>query len=123
MATMTMRGRAMERKTISISSKRQVTIPQKFFDALGFNKEAECIFNGNELVIRPMREQSGGEFAEQILTELVAKGYSGNELLEKFKEEQRKVRPAVLGMIAEADALAKSSEAGPSFEDLFDTED
>lgn len=113
----------MERKTISISSKRQVTIPQKFFDALGFSREAECIFNGNELVIRPMREQSGGEFAEQILAELVAKGYSGNELLEKFKEEQRKVRPAVLDMIAEADALAHSSEAGPSLDELFDTED
>jgi len=30
---------AMERKVISISSKRQLTIPQKYFDALDFTKE------------------------------------------------------------------------------------
>lgn len=30
-----------ERKIISVSTKRQVTIPQKFFDLLGFQNEAE----------------------------------------------------------------------------------
>jgi len=32
----------MELKIISISVKRQITIPQKYFDILGFNNEAEC---------------------------------------------------------------------------------
>ena len=35
--------RRMERKTIRISSKRQVTIPQRYFERLGFGEEAECI--------------------------------------------------------------------------------
>lgn len=37
---------------------------------------------GNELVIRPVRMDAGGEFAEQILADLIAQGYSGDELLE-----------------------------------------
>ncbi len=37
------RGTILERKTIHISGKRQITIPQKYFEALGFGKEAECI--------------------------------------------------------------------------------
>ena len=36
-------GNHMNRKTIRISEKRQLTIPQKFFEALGFSTEAECI--------------------------------------------------------------------------------
>ena len=38
----------MERKLIRISSKRQVTIPQRYFDRLGFGQEAECILHGDE---------------------------------------------------------------------------
>ena len=84
-----LRGNAvMERKKVSISAKRQITIPQKFFTMLGFDDEAECILRGNELVIRPVKESSGGEFAEQILTDLVKRGLSGDELIKAFKAEQ-----------------------------------
>ena len=54
----------MEMKKISISEKRQITIPQKFFTMLGFDTEAECIVRGNELVLRPVKTNTGGEFAE-----------------------------------------------------------
>ena len=57
----------MNRKILSISSKRQITIPQKFYQTLGFGDEAECVMRGNELVIRPIKTVDGGEFAEQIL--------------------------------------------------------
>ena len=57
----------MEKKRVSISAKRQITIPQKFYTALGFADEAECILRGGELILRPTRVTSGGEFAEQIL--------------------------------------------------------
>ena len=53
----------LEKKIVSISSKRQITIPQKFFTMLGFTNEAECMVRGNELVIRPARQYAGGEFA------------------------------------------------------------
>lgn len=45
---------------------------------------------GNELVLRPVKENTNGEFAEQILADLIRQGYSGEELLEKFKQTQRK---------------------------------
>lgn len=65
---------SMDIKKVSISAKRQITIPQKFFTLLGFDDEAECVVRGNELVIRPVRNNSGGEFAEQILADLIAEG-------------------------------------------------
>ena len=123
-ATIPLKGSAsMESKKVSISSKRQITIPQKFFTLLGFNTEAECIMRGNELVLRPVNENTSGEFAEQILADLIRQGYSGEELLEKFKQTQRKIRPAVEAMLAEADRVAESKSGGYSLEDVFGTED
>lgn len=123
-ATIPLKGSAsMESKKVSISSKRQITIPQKFFTLLGFNTEAECIMRGNELVLRPVKENISGEFAEQILADLIRQGYSGEELLEKFKQTQRKIRPAVEAMLAEADRVAESKSGGYSLEDVFGTED
>lgn len=111
----------MENKIISISSKRQVTIPQKYFEMLGFENEAECILQDVGIFIRPVRIE-GNEFAEQILSDLIAEGYSGTELLEKFKEQSRKIRPAIEKMIAEADEIAKRGK-NVSMELLFDSED
>ena len=112
-------GSTMDKKIVSISSKRQITIPQKFFAMLGFSDEAECIVRGNELVIRPARQNSGGEFAEQILADLIAQGLEGAELLKQFKAKQAKVRPAVEAMIAEAEEAAHGSGEYSTYEDIF----
>lgn len=112
----------MEMKKVSISAKRQITIPQKFFTMLGFDTEAECIVRGNELVIRPVKTNSGGEFAEQILADLIAQGFSGDELLARFKKMQREVRPAVEAMLAEAERAAESKTAYATYEEIFGTE-
>ena len=112
----------MERKIISISNKRQITIPQSYFERLGFDREAECIMHGSELIVRPVR-QSGGEFAEQILADLIGQGYSGQELLAQFKTQQAKIRPAVERMIAEADETAKGNRQPVSLDELFSEED
>ena len=113
----------MEMKKVSISAKRQITIPQKFFAMLGFDTEAECMVRGNELVIRPVKTNTGGEFAEQILADLIAQGYSGNELLENFKKAQSQVRPAVEAMIMEAERVAASESEYASYEDVFGGEE
>lgn len=116
-------GTVMDRKTVSISSKRQITIPQKFFSMLGFNTEAECVIRGNELVIRPVKNMSGGEFSEQILADLISHGFSGNELLTKFKEEQKKVSPAVKAMMADAENAASGTGKYASYDDVFGSEE
>jgi len=113
----------MDRKIVSISSKRQITIPLKFFEALQFADEAECVVRGNELVIRPARSNSGGEFAEHILAELIASGLSGDELLKEFKNKQAKVRPAVEAMIAEAEEAAYGNGEYSTYDDIFGAEE
>lgn len=113
----------MERKIISVSVKRQVTIPQKYFEALGFNNEAECILQDGAILLRPVRDTSSGEFSEQILADLISQGFSGQELLERFKEQSKKVRPAVKKLIAEADELAKSGEGKIALDEIFGAED
>ena len=113
----------MEKKIVSISSKRQITIPQKFFSMLGFETEAECIVRGNELVIRPAKQYSGGEFAEMILADLISEGLSGEELLEKFKEKQASIRPAVEEMIAQAENVANGDGEYATYEGVFGDEE
>ena len=110
MATIALKGGiSMESKKVSISSKRQITIPQKFFTLLGFNTEAECIMRGNELILRPIKNNTGGEFAEQILKELIDEGYSGYELFDEFRIRQAKVRSAVEAMLEEAKNVANGN--------------
>lgn len=108
-----------EMKKISISAKRQITIPQRFFSELGFDSEAECMVRGDELVIRPARSNTGGEFAEQILADLIAQGYQGDDLLSHFKKAQKEVRPAVEEMLAEAERVATSEAEYLTYDKIF----
>ena len=109
----------IERKTVSITGKRQITIPQKFFAALGFQHEADCIMRDGEIVLRPKNEDTGGEFAEEILADLIKQGYSGSELLERFRMTRKKVRPAVERMLDEAREAAAGKGESYSYEEVF----
>ena len=116
-------GSKIDRKVLSISSKRQITIPQKFYQLLGFGDEAECVLRGNELIIRPIKTVSGGEFAEQILEELISEGLSGEVLLARFKERQAQIRPAVESMLTDAEKAAEEKGDYATYDDVFGTED
>ena len=122
-AEMEKRNTTMKKKVLHISSKRQITIPQKFYQSLGFEDEAECVVRGDELIIRPLKSVAGGEFAEQILTDLIKEGLSGEELLTEFKKRQAQIRPAVESMLAEAENIAAGRAEYASYEDVFGTED
>jgi len=111
---------AIDRKRVSISVKRQFTIPQKYYAALGFESDAECILQDGGIFIRPLRNESS-DFSEEILADLVAQGLSGQEILARFKEQTKKVRPAVQRLIEEADEAAKSGAGKQSINDLFST--
>jgi len=105
-------------KRISVSQKRQITIPIEFYNSIGIDKEVECYVQNNAIVIRPVHE-SGGEFDEQILADLISQGLSGQELLDKFKEARRQVRPAVESLLAEARLAAQGQTSSDSYEDVF----
>lgn len=102
--------KTIETKRIQISSKRQITIPAKFFNALGFDKEVECIFSGDMLILKPVKQEDS-YFAEQILDDLIREGYTGQQLLVEFKKMNRKVKPAIEKLIEEADRIAENVAA------------
>lgn len=111
----------MIKKRISVSQKRQITIPIEFYNSVGIDKEVECYVQNNAIVIRPVRE-SGGEFDEQILADLISQGLSGQELLDKFKETRRQVRPAVERLLEEARLAAQGHASSDNYEDVFGSE-
>lgn len=121
MAKDTEKEKIEERKIIRVSDKRQVTIPLKYYELLGFGREAECTLRENEIVIRPLQE-SGEEFSEEILAELISRGYSGEELLSKFRELRSKIRPAIVSMIKEADEIAEGNRKSLSLAEVFSEE-
>ncbi|WP_243117000.1 AbrB/MazE/SpoVT family DNA-binding domain-containing protein [Natranaerovirga hydrolytica] len=44
----------MEKRRINISSKRQITIPAKYYEALGLDKEIDCICSNDMLILTPV---------------------------------------------------------------------
>lgn len=112
--------RKPEQKRVTITSKRQFTIPQKFYTELGFDKEAICTIGNGMLIIQPAAHvPGGGEFAEQILSDLIAEGFSGQELLDEFKTRQAKVRPAVEALLEAAKAAALGTGEYSTYDDIF----
>ena len=110
---------APEQKKVTITSKRQFTIPQKFFTELGFDREAICTLGDGMLIIEPAKSENGGEFAEQILADLIAEGYSGQDLLSEFKSKQSKVRPAVEKMLKTAKDAANGIGEYYSYQEII----
>lgn len=82
----------------------------------------ECIVRGDELVIRPIKTVAGGEFAEQILADLIKKGLSGEELLSEFRKRQAQVRPAAEAILAKAEDIAAGRAEYATYEDVFGME-
>ena len=112
------REKAFEVKKLRISAKRQITIPQKFYSKLGFTHGAECEIRGEELIIRPIRE-GVGEFAEEILSDLIKEGFSGEELLRAFRSRQKQIRPAVEAMLKDAKRVAEDKVPYYTMQEVF----
>lgn len=110
-------------KRVKITSKRQFTIPQKFFIDLGFDKDAICTMGDGFLVIQPAKNEDSGEFAEQILTELIVEGFSGQELLDEFKKRQAKIRPGIESLLKEAKEIAQGTAEYYTYDDVLKTKE
>jgi len=108
----------VDRKIIRVSDKRQITIPQKFYEELGFKRDAICYIDGDAIVIRPV-SRAGREFSEFILADLLTEGYEGEALLDEFIRRQGQVRPAVEAMIGEAEQAARDPRNYTSVKELF----
>ena len=110
------------KKRISVSRKRQITIPIEFFKSIGIDKEVDCYIQNNSIVIRPVHEDIG-EFDEEILADLISQGFCGQELLTRFKQERHNIRPAVESLLKEAHLAAEGKVPFATYEDVFVSKD
>lgn len=105
-------------KRISVSSKRQISIPKEFYDLLGIGDEVLLELHGNHIVMKPSRENFD-DFSENILEDLVAEGYTGNELLQEFKYRKGQIGNAVSSIIENTKVNGKQT----TIDDLFGDKD
>ena len=82
------------KRRVRVSQQRQLSIPKDFYLALGLDDEAVLEFTGKEIIIRPATFEEV-DFSEDILQDLIAQGFSGQELLQEFKNV-RSTLPAAL---------------------------
>ena len=111
----------MEKKRITVSDKRQITIPIEFYNELNIGKQVDCVIEGNSIIIMPVSTENS-YFAEEILKDLISQGYSGNELLTKFEEQRADIKKAICLLIEEADEIAAGKRKGASTKDIFGEE-
>src|SRR5699024_1845803 len=106
-------------KQIKVSDKRQITIPKRFYDKLGINQEVMCELKGNEIVLRAVPQTE--DLSEEILEDLVAQGFEGQNLVREFQNKKSQVRPAVEKLIAESSLTAKKLQenGNTETEELF----
>ncbi|MCL2383501.1 MAG: AbrB/MazE/SpoVT family DNA-binding domain-containing protein [Oscillospiraceae bacterium] len=112
----------MKPKIISVSKKRQITLPIEYFKALNISNEVECIIQENCIIIKPVNDNEDTGFSEYILKDLIDEGYEGDKLLSKFKERKSKIRLAAKQLIKEADKIAEDSSPYTTMGDIFDKE-
>lgn len=111
-----------DRKIISVSRKRQITIPLQFYKQLGLGSEVECLLEDGKIIIQPLHRGSS-EFSVEILRDLVSQGYCGDELVEEFETQSNNIKRAVTHILEEADSIAAGEKPAASFDDIFGSED
>lgn len=85
-----MNNELIKSKKIKVSAQRHLVIPKEFYDALNINEEVTIELYEGQLVIKPIIKVDEN-FAENLLEELIEAGFSGEELVAKFKEVKQMV--------------------------------
>ena len=85
-----MNNEIMKSKTIKVSAQRHLVIPKEYYDTLGISEEVTIELHDGHLVIKPVIKVDE-DFAENLLEDLIAAGFSGEELVAKFKEIKQMV--------------------------------
>lgn len=118
MSAIAMERDTMDRKIISVSKKRQITIPLQFYRHLDLDNEVECSLEDGAVVIRPLHREPS-EFSVEILKDLISQGYSGDELIKQFEKQSKSIKNAITNILEEADAIAAGEKSSASFDDIF----
>lgn len=85
-----MSNQIIKSKNIKVSAQRHLVIPKEYYDTLNIGEEVTIHLYEGQLVIKPV-VKIDEDFAENLLEELIAAGFSGEELVAKFKEVKQQV--------------------------------
>lgn len=85
-----MNNEMIKSKTIKVSAQRHLVIPKEYYETLNIGEEVMIELHEGQLVIKPIVKVSE-DFAENLLEKLIEAGYSGEELVAKFKEIKQMV--------------------------------
>lgn len=107
----------MEKKIISVSEKRQITLPIQFYNALNIGKEVECSIEGGRLILTPIRREEN-YFASEILADIIAEGVERDQIVKEFNRRSAQMGPAVRRLIEETEQQSEEGKLA-SFEDIF----
>lgn len=86
----TLRGTLTAQLTLKISSKRQITIPARYYEAAGFGEYALCTWTDQGILLQPL-DVNDEDVTVGILRSLVEQGFEGEELFERYQETKRKI--------------------------------
>ncbi len=112
----------IDKKTISVSNKRQITIPLKFYRHLDLDNEIECSLEKGAIVLRPIKKDTT-EFSVEILKDLIDEGYSGDDLIEQFELKNKNIKKAITNILEEADSIAAGEIPAADLDDIFGSTD
>lgn len=68
------------------------------------------------------KARNDGGFATEILMDLVAQSYSGNELVARFEKQQKNIASAISYVSAGAENIAYGRKKGADINDVFGDE-
>ena len=75
---------------IKISSKRQITIPAKAYEEVGFKDYALCTWTDKGMFLQPL-DVEDEDATIDILRYLISEGYEGEDLITQYKVMKKKV--------------------------------
>lgn len=122
MKLLEMENKKMKKKRISVSRKRQITIPLEYYNALNIGEELECTMVNKCIILKPIVNDEE-EFSECILKDLIEEGYQGEELLKEFRKRKMQIRPAIEKILEKANKVAEDTEEYTLLEDIFNEEE
>lgn len=114
-------GFSMDKKVrlVSVTSKRQLTIPVDFYRELNMSPgKVRCILENGRIIIEPIDTSNFWDFSADILQELVSEGLDGEELINEFKQRKDIVKEAFMYMVNEAKEDIKNG-TGKDAEEVF----
>ena len=123
MPILEMEIKTMKPKRISVSRKRQITIPIEFCNALKIENEVECIMKDDSIIIRPVIDTNQDNFADLILEDLIKEGYKGEKLLSEFKKRKKEIQYGINEVKKEANKVAEDEAPYPTVDEIFKEEE